>query len=352
VLRQVRARVNGRGRPRLVTPSFLLVMLATFAYFISVGILIPVLPRFVSGPLAAGNFAVGLTIGSFALSAVLLRPWVGTWADRRGRPIMIVIGGVLVGVSVLAYVPADTLTPLLLLRLFSGAGEAFFYVGAASVINDLAPEERRGEALSYFSLALFGGLAIGPAIGEFVLAATTFDTVWMVAAAFALSAGALGLRVPETRPEGTGDGRPDRIWHRAALQPGFILATTIWGLATFMTFVPLYALQMGMEGSRSVFALHAGLIILIRSLGARIPDVLGPGRSSRYALALVMASMVTIGVWSQPVGLFVGTALFAFGQGLAFPALMTLAIRGAPASERTEPMKKCKRRLSALRRAA
>ncbi len=44
---------------------------------------------------------------------------------------------------------------------------------------------------------------------------------------------------------------------------------------------------------------------------------------------------MTIGIWNVPAGLFLGTVILAFGQALAFPALMTLAVNGAPASERS-----------------
>ena len=43
------------------------------------------------------------------------------------------------------------------------------FVGAATLVADLAPPERRAEAASYFSVAVFGGLGIGPIIGEAVL---------------------------------------------------------------------------------------------------------------------------------------------------------------------------------------
>jgi hypothetical protein len=39
-------------------------------------------------------------------------------------------------------------------------------------------------------------------------------------------------------------------------------------------------------------------------------------------------------MWAEPVGLFVGTALFSVGQSLVFPALMSLALANAPAAER------------------
>ena len=81
------------GAPeRVLTPLFLLIMLSTLAYFISVGALQPTLPRFVEGPLSGGDISVGLAIGAFAFSAVLIRPLVGPLGDKRGRRLLIVLG--------------------------------------------------------------------------------------------------------------------------------------------------------------------------------------------------------------------------------------------------------------------
>ena len=44
---------------------------------------------------------------------------------------------------------------------------------------------------------------------------------------------------------------------RVTWMPGLVLATAIVGLAGFNTFVPLYALSIGMSGSRAVFALNS-----------------------------------------------------------------------------------------------
>ena len=109
-----------------MTPLFLLVMGATFAYFVSVGALIPTLPRFVKGPLGGGEVAVGAVIGSFAISAVIIRPLLGTVGDRRGRSVLIVLGGAIVALTVAAYSLASSLIPLIALRVLSGVGEAAF----------------------------------------------------------------------------------------------------------------------------------------------------------------------------------------------------------------------------------
>jgi MFS family permease len=328
--------VSGARRPRLVTPVFLLITLSTFAYFVAIGSLIPTLPLFIEGPLSGSSISVGLVVGAFSLSAVVLRPFVGRLGDARGRRILIVGGAGVVALSIAAYSLATALPLLLLLRLVTGAGEAAFYVGAASAINDLAPDERRGEALSFFSLALYGGLALGPVLGEWVLHGSHFHTTWIVAAAAAGVAAAMGLRVPDTRPEPDPDAPPasHKLVHPKGLVPGTILATSVWGLSGFNTFVPLYALSIGMPGSRIAFVIFSGIVLAIRSFGARLPDVLGPRKAANAALIASTLGLATIGLSGNVPGLLIGAAFFGAGQALAFPALMTLALSGAPTSER------------------
>ena len=75
---------------------------------------------------------------------------------------------------------------LILLRVVTGFGEAGFFVGAATMITDLAPVERRGEAVSYWSVAVYGGLSFGPVLGGVLCGATThgrhghYGRVWAV----------------------------------------------------------------------------------------------------------------------------------------------------------------------------
>ena len=314
---------------------FGLVTLATLAYFVSVGALQPTLPRFVKGPLGGSEFQVGVVIGAFAFAAVIVRPLIGPIGDRRGRRVLVVAGATIVAASVAGYVVAESFWLLVALRFISGIGEACFYVGAASVVNDLAPEERRGEAVSYFSLALYGGLTIGPILGEAVFDASTFDAAWLVAASSAGAAALIGIAIRETRPEAVGGSTGFRWFHPAGVLPGAVLAASIWGLGGFATFVPLYALSLGMTGSRLVFVTFSGVVLLIRSLGARLPDILGVRRAASAALMCQAAGLTIMGLWQEPAGLFTGAFVFGTGQALAFPALMTMAVRAAGPRDRS-----------------
>lgn len=320
--------------PSLVTPAFLLVLLSTLGYFLCVGMLLPVVPRFVSGPLGGGDVAVGLTTGLFSLTAVTMRPFAGRLGDRRGRRPLIVGGSAIVAATVLAYHLIDSVVPLLGFRLVAGVGEAMFFVGAATAVNDLAPEERRGEAVSLFSLSLYAGISVGPILGETALGDDHFGLVWTMAAIFGFVAAAIALRVRDARPEGAATAAPGRLIHPAALLPGLVLASTVWAFSAFSSFVSLYALELGMDGSRFVFFTYSFTILLIRFFGKSIPDVLGPRRAATIATTIVGAGMVIMSAWGEPLGLYVGAFVFGVGQAFGFPALMTLAVRGAPPWER------------------
>jgi MFS family permease len=331
-------------KPPLVTRSFVLVVAATFAYFVAVGAVLPALPLYVEGPLGGRSVSVGIGVGAFSFSALLLRPWAGRIGDRRGRRPLVVGGAALAAASITGYLAATSLPVLVALRLLTGAGEALFFIGVVSATNDLAPDERRGEAMSLFSLAPYAGLAVGPLLGEAVLDGDAFGPVWALAAASTLLAVALGSRLPETHRAAGADAETPlraeppgrrRLLHPAGLLPGAVLMSIFWGFAGFNAFVPLYARQLGLGGAKLPLATFAVVLLAIRSIGASIPDRVGVARVGRAAVTGAALGLATIGLWPTAAGLLAGTVVFAGGQALAFPALMALAVRRAPASERS-----------------
>jgi MFS family permease len=330
-------------RSRLLTPAFLAVSLASLAYFIADGITIPILQKFVVGPLGGDRVAVGIAYGAFSLTALVLRPLAGSFSDRRGRRPLIVGGAALFAIGVLGHLVATTIPILLVMRLVMGAGEAFVFVGVLSAASDLAPEGRRGEAISYFSLSLYLGVAIGPFIGEVLLGEDRFAAVWIASALMAGVAVLFGLRAPETRPAaidppGASNAAPLRGWrsvvHPGGILPGLVLLASTTGMGGFFAFGKLYADSLGMDGAGPVFATLAVIVIVFRSLMPWMPDRLGARRAASIALTFNAAGMVIIGLWTDPAGFYAGTAVFAFGVCFAFPALSTLTTLSVPPSER------------------
>jgi MFS family permease len=320
-------------RERLLTPRFLLVVASGLSYFLAIGMLIPVVPQYVKGPLAGGNVGVGVAVGSLFVGAVLLRPYAGRVGDRVGRRVLIIGGALIVAGSTVVYGVFDTLPYLVAVRVLTGVGEAAFFVGAATMITDLAPEHRRGEAVSYWSVAVYGGLAFGPAIGEAVLGDDRFVAAWVVSASLALLAAALGTITVETA-RAVPHAPPGKLIHRAALAPGVVLFLGLIGLAGFTAFVPLYVKDIGLGGADLIFVLYGSLILCVRIAGARLPDLLGGRLAATLALSGVASGLVLVAAWPSVAGLVAGTAVFAAGMSLLYPALMLLALTAVPDHER------------------
>lgn len=319
---------------RIVTVPFVLTFTASFFVFLAIGMLLPVLPLYARGPLGTGDIGVGLAVGMSSPIALVAQPFAGRIGDRRGRRILMVAGALVMATAVAGYTLAGTLAALIVLRLLTGLGEALVFVGSGTIVADIAPYDRRGEALSIYTIGFWGGLALGPVAGEALLGDDRFDLVWLTAAACAAIAAVVGLAIPETRPETT-EPSSGKLLHPAALRPGLVLVAAVLGFAGFYTFLALYARDIGLDGVGSVFFLLAVVIVGIRIIGRRLPDRLGPKRASSFALVLLAIGLSIVGLWNTQTGLYVGAAVFAVGQALAFPSLMTLAVDGAPPADRS-----------------
>jgi MFS family permease len=317
----------------LLTRRFVLVVGAGFAYFMGLGTVLPVVPQYVRHELGGGDVAVGVAVGVLFAGAVLLRPFAGRLGDRFGRRLLILGGAAIVAVSIALYGAVESLPFLIFARLLTGVGEAAFFVGATSMIADLAPVSRRGEAISYWSVAVYGGLAFGPALGETILDASDPQTVFAAASLIAVVAVVLGAFIHDVdRPLAAVTG--SRLVSRGAVVPGVILFSGLIAFAAFGAFVPLYVDDVGLGGADLVFLLYGGLVLAIRLLGARLPDQLGPRRAGSAALAFTALGMTVMALWGSAAGLLVGTAFFAIGASLLYPSLLLLALSNAPETER------------------
>ena len=109
---------------RLFTAALVSLTLADLAYFLASGLLIGVTPFFVTGPLGSGPAGLGLALGAFSVTTLVLRPVVGRMADRAGRRPLLLAGAGLYAVLIAAHLLVHQLWLLILVRLLLGAAES------------------------------------------------------------------------------------------------------------------------------------------------------------------------------------------------------------------------------------
>jgi MFS family permease len=327
--------VSQERQRRLITGPFVRIWLGTLGAFASFGFILLVLPLYVKDELDRGSLGVGVAVGAASITAVLAGPPVGRLADRRGRRVMIVAGAVVMVGCYLALALEPALPLVVLVRLFAGAGEAAFAIAVLTVAADLAPADRRGEAMSLVTTASYLGLTIGPVAADFILGDGRFAAAWLVAGLLVVLAGAAVIPLGETRPAAAHEAPGGWLPPRTALLPGLLVMLALLGFGGFVAFAALYARELGFDRPGLIFALFGAVVVLVRTFGRKLPDRLGARRTLVLCFVNLAVGLATIGAWQTETGLLVGTAIFAVGQALSYPAAVLLAMETSSEAERS-----------------
>jgi MFS family permease len=306
---------------------------------VSVGATLPVLPRYVKGPIGGGDLAVGVVTGAFAVTGLACRPLAGNLADIRGRKLVVIAGALSTAIAgILYFVPAG-IGGLIVARLFLGAGEGMVYTAGSAWVVDLAPPDRRGRIIGLYGLAIWGGLSLGPPLGELILHATSFDGVWAFAAGAPLVGALVALRIPESyEPRGAAAPGRRRLIAREALRPGLGLSLGIVGYATVAAFIVLHLDQRGIGHGAAVFTAFATSVVAMRVLGGWLPDRYGSVPCAIGAAVSESAGLVAIAL-AQTLGTaLVGAVAMGAGFSLLFPSLALVVINRVPEERRGAAM--------------
>ena len=128
----------------------------------------------------------------------------GAIADRFGRKWVMAISFLFCAVSWYFFQLADTVGYFIALMALNGATTPLYRLAADSMMADLIPSEKRIEAYSILRMGNNLGVALGPAIGGFI-AAASYSLSFTITGVGLLVCGVLvilfsGETIPQTRP--------------------------------------------------------------------------------------------------------------------------------------------------------
>jgi MFS family permease len=299
----------------------------TFFCLLAVGAVLPVLPRYVHDSLGEGDLAVGIVVGCYAITGLLLRPFAGRFADHRGRKPTVLVGSVLVAAAGFLYLLPLGVAGLIVARLVLGAGEGAVFTAGSAWIVDLAPIERRGRVIGLYGLAVWSGLSIGPLIGELTQHTLGYTAVWLLAGTLPLVGAAIASRVPDPfEPSPLLEEEHHPLIAKEAVRPGAALALGSIGYGTIAAFVVLLLEARGVGHGATVFGAFATMVVLTRLVGGDLPDRIGPARVAIAAACVEALGLSAIAVaHSLPVAL-AGALAMGAAFSLLYPSLSLIVV--------------------------
>ncbi|MEK6276509.1 MAG: MFS transporter [Actinomycetota bacterium] len=313
--------------------AFAGIFVVTLLALLSVGAVLPVLPRYVKGPLGAGDVAVGVVIGAFAFTGLFGRPVAGLIADTRGRRPAIVLGSLLASTAGFLYFVPAGVPGLIVARLFLGAGEGMVFTAGATWVVDLAPPDRRARVIGLYGLAVWTGLSLGPPIGELLLHAFSYQVVWAFAAAAPLLGAVVAMRVHDQFTPAPSAQRGPLIAPES-LRPGLVLALASVGYATMAAFVVLHLDAQGIGHGATVFGAFAAMVVLTRLIGGDLPDIVGPARCATVAASVEAAGLIMIAAAPSLAVALAGALAMGAAFSLLYPSLSLIVVGQVPETRR------------------
>ena len=315
---------------KILTRDFVLNFLAQFAFSFVSFILIPTIPVYLSRFEAKAG-EIGFLVGILSVSSLIPRPFIGRALLRTPERKFMIAGAVLYVLSSIAYLLAPPFWPFLIVRILQGVGLAFFSTASVALIANITSENRRGQIISYYFLSFNFAFALAPYFGMLLINQFSFTVLFLVCTTLSLSTLFITLKLRKTQdvPIENESIQNQPFFSREVL-PSAIMAfllNVIWG--ALGAFFPLYALRHGVSNPGIFFAFVAITLILGRSLGGRILDMVEREKVIIPCLIVIVLSIVIL-TFSTTLPMFILVAII-FGTGWAFvyPSLVVYAVENS-----------------------
>jgi multidrug resistance protein len=150
--------------PHTIKRVFPILGLSVFSSNLGNGIIAPLLP-FYAEKLGANGIWLGIIFAGVSLSSAIFMPFSGRLSDRVGRKLILSIGLFAYTLFSFAYVWADNIASLTLVRFLQGAAACMVQPIAQAYVGDITPEGEEGKWMGIFNATFITGFGFGPLMG-------------------------------------------------------------------------------------------------------------------------------------------------------------------------------------------
>jgi MFS family permease len=325
-----------KNNEKIWSKDFILICLANFFVFLGFQMTLPTIPLFVE-ELGGNDRLIGLVVGVFTFSALLLRPYAGHALESKGRKFVYLIGLAVFVISIASFGFATSMFFLFALRVVQGVGWGFSTTATGTIATDLIPASRRGEGMGYYGLSGNIALAFGPTLGLTLAGVLTFPQLFMICAGLGLVAFLLSSKIQYKKVDKSDQETVALKWdfyEKSALEPSYLLffiTVTFGGIASFL---PLYAFQKGIAGIQWYFFIYAIALMLTRTFAGKIYDKRGHQAIFIPGAFLIIMAMILLSWLPNSFVLYVAAFLYGLGFGTIQPALQAWSVEKAPPNRR------------------
>jgi MFS family permease len=335
----------------------LLVLFATgLLFWMSIAILLPTLPAYLD-TIGINQQQIGLIIGAFAIGLLFTRSVIGRLVDGRGRKFVLIIGTVVVAIAPLGYLTATSVPLLMVIRAFHGISIAAFTTAHSTLVVDLAPPKQRGEIIGLMSLANPIGVAIGPAIGGYLMASNSYREIFWISIIFGTIASIFAFqlresKIPIEQPAVSLEvEQPVKISRLSIWQiitnpalgiPALVLLLIGFPFGAIHTFVPLYIQSTQIDFNPGLFYTIAAMASFSsRSVIGSKSDLYGRGIFIAGSVCCYTIAIALLATANSQLSFILAATLEGLGIGTLIPMIVALVADRSLPEQRGQVLSIC-----------
>ena len=319
---------------KIWTKRFISLSLTQFIIFTVFYAFLTTLPIYVIENLGESQSNAGLVVTFMLASAIMVRPFSAKVLEVLGKKNTLIMNVVLFTLTTFLYLWIDTFIPLLILRFIHGISFGIVTTATGAIAADIIPASRRGAGMGYFAMAMNLAIVVGPFIGLTLLQFVSFKSLFFVLSILMVISVLFSLLVHVVHVEEHRTTRPSLaiklsdLIERKAIPVSFIGGLTGIAYGSILSFVPVFAEEIGLGTMSSYFFLvFAVVMIAFRPYLGRTFDEKGAKIVLVPSLLIFALGLMVLGGTTVTITLLVAAGLIGLGYGTLLPGYQTLAIQ-------------------------
>lgn len=319
-------------KEKLWTKDFWAITIISFIIFFVFYVLLTLLPIYIADTLHATADKAGLLVTCFLAAAIVVRPFAGQWVGKYSNKTILVLSSLAFLVVTALYPFCHSIEALLFIRVLHGITFGIITTVKGTISARLIPASRRGEGISFFSLAMGLAMVVGPWIGLNMARHSAFSQAfWMCTAVAAIGIVlSLIVRVPPVIRHADGSQPKlgfSAMFDKAAMPFAMVTFFMTFSYAGVSAFLALYARELDLMAAASNFLLcYAVFLMICRAFTGNVCDRKGPKYVVYPCLLAFTVGLVVLGYTHGSVSMILAGALIGIGYGSVTPIFQTQII--------------------------
>lgn len=311
------------------------IIISVFGVYLTIGIALGVLPKFVQNNLGFDSLIIGLVIGLQSLSTLMTRAYSGKITDTKGAKKSKMTGVILAVIAGIAYILAVLLQTdrflalsfLLLARIIHGIGESLLVTGALTWGIGLVGHSNSGKVMTWNGIAMYAGIAIGAPLSIWLSREFSVLPAIVLIALLPLVSWLSTAKLPSIPVDKDHVRTPFYKVIGAISGQGLSLAFSSMAFGCIASFIALFFTEKNWGDASLAFMAFGICYVLTRVLFASWPDRYGGFKIAFISLIIEITGQVLIWTSVSKTVAIIGCGLTGIGFSLVFPALGVLAIQ-------------------------